>query len=302
MNVFTQLKGALKKSSALLTTSIHQIITHRKLDSDISEELEEALIMADLGPESARAIIAALEKQRFDKNISEEEIRKVLSDSIASLLIPYETEPALVAFPTIIMVTGVNGNGKTTTVGKLALYYKNQGKKVILAACDTFRAGAISQLGIWAERVGVELVSGSSGADPASVAYKAFEKAKKEKVDIVLMDTAGRLQNNLSLMDELAKIVRVVGKIDPKAPHHIWLVIDATTGQNALQQMEIFKNKIGITGLIVTKLDGTAKGGIIIPLLKRFNVPLHFIGIGEGPGDLKPFNPKEFAQALFFNE
>ena len=298
MSWFSRLKSGLTKTTTTITEGITKVFTHKTLDQDALDELEESLIRADVGVSASSEIIAALSKDKFNKQASEEEIKEFLSDKIQSILAatakPLEKNQGL----QVILVCGVNGNGKTTTIGKLASKYKAQGKKVLMAACDTFRAAAMDQLKVWAERVGCEIVVGAENSDPASVAFKAMEKAGAEGVDILLIDTAGRLHNKANLMEELAKIIRVIKKIDETAPHDTVLVLDATTGQNALMQVETFKEIVNISGLILTKLDGTAKGGIIVAIAKKFNMPIHYIGVGETIEDLDAFNPRDFARAL----
>jgi fused signal recognition particle receptor len=298
MSWFSRLKSGLTKTTTTITEGITKVFTHKALDQDALDELEESLIRADVGVSASSEIIAALSKDKFNKQASEEEIKEFLSDKIQSILTatakPLEKNQGL----QVILVCGVNGNGKTTTIGKLASKYQAQGKKVLMAACDTFRAAAMDQLKVWSERVGCEIVVGAENSDPASVAFKAMEKARAEVVDILLIDTAGRLHNKANLMEELAKIIRVIKKIDETAPHDTVLVLDATTGQNALMQVETFKEIVNISGLILTKLDGTAKGGIIVAIAKKFNMPIHYIGVGETIEDLNEFSPCDFARAL----
>ncbi len=301
MNFFARLKVALGKSSSFLGGELNNIFTQRKLDQAMLDQLEETLIMADIGANSSVEIVDAFGKKRFGKEITINEAKEALSQEISELITPYSKEFKISAIPTVIMVAGVNGNGKTTTIGKLARYFNSQGKRTLIAACDTFRAAATSQLYVWAERTNTKIVVGANNSDPASVAFRSFEEAKKESFDILLIDTAGRLHNNQTLMDELTKITRVLKKIDKNAPHEILLVIDATTGQNAIQQVEVFSQRIPLTGLIITKLDGTAKGGIIIPIMRHFKLPVYFIGTGEKLEDLRPFEPKDYALALLGN-
>lgn len=297
---FARLKAGLSKSSNKLTDGISGIFTKRKLDDETLEELEELLITSDLGVEVARSITTDLAKDRFNKEISLEEVKEVMAKNISELLTPYATPLTIDATlkPQVILICGVNGNGKTTTIGKLAKQYKEQGHSVMIAACDTFRAAAVSQLAVWAERAGCEIIEGEMNADPASVAYKALERAKAAGTDVVLIDTAGRLHNKSNLMDELAKVIRVMQKVIPEAPHHTVLVLDATTGQNAHAQVDVFKKCVNLTGLIVTKLDGTAKGGVVVALAKQFGLPIHAIGVGEGIDDLKAFEADSFAKSL----
>lgn len=286
-----KLTSVLGKSTA--------IVTKRKLDEPMLEALEELLISSDMGVNVAAEVTAALAKDRFDKEVSAEEVREVLAEKIAAILAP-SAQPLVLgnALPHVVLVVGVNGNGKTTTLGKLAQHYKSEGKKVMLAACDTFRAAAVEQLTEWGNRVGVEVISGPAQSDPGSVAYKALEEAKKKNIDVLLIDSAGRLQNKEGLMEELAKIIRVMKKLDENAPHHTVLVLDATTGQNAHSQVQVFKEKVNISGLIVTKLDGTAKGGVVVALAKKFGLPIYAVGVGESVEDLKPFAAADFARSL----
>ncbi|NDF13275.1 MAG: signal recognition particle-docking protein FtsY [Proteobacteria bacterium] len=275
------------------------LFTKRKLDDQMLEELEELLIAADLGVTAAAEVTAALAKGRFDKEITSDEVKHAMAGKIAEILKPVAKPIQITkAKPHVILVVGVNGNGKTTTIGKLAEHYRGEGHSVMLAACDTFRAAAVEQLTIWGERTKCEVIKGPAQSDPASVAFKALEVAETKGVDILLMDTAGRLQNKEGLMEELAKIVRVLKKKNAAVPHDTVLVLDATTGQNAHSQVEIFKEKVSITGLIVTKLDGTAKGGVVVALARKFGIPIHAVGVGEKAEDLKPFKPEEFAQGL----
>jgi len=300
MSFISKLKSGLSKSSSKLGGGISAIFTKRKLDSASLEELEELLIEADLGAGLAAELTTDFAKQRFDKEISSDEVREFLASKIANILHPYAVplttdnrQPT-----TVIIMVGVNGNGKTTTIGKLASKFKNDGKKVMIAAADTFRAAAVEQMQVWGERAGIPVITGAFEADPASVAFNALERAKAENADILFIDTAGRLQNKSNLMAELQKIIKVLKKIDDTAPHHILQVLDATTGQNALSQVAAFKEMIGVSGLIITKLDGTAKGGIVVALARASKLPIHAIGIGEGIEDLDAFNPTDFARNL----
>ena len=258
------------------------------------------LIKADLGAETAATIVATLRAGRYDKEIGEDEIEQVLADEVTKVLapvaMPLAIDPALK--PHVVLVVGVNGTGKTTTIGKLAAKLRAEGKSVVLAAGDTFRAAAIEQLKIWGERTGARVVSGAQGADAAGLAWDALTAAREAHADVLLIDTAGRLQNKDALMAELEKVIRVVRKLDPDAPHSVLLTLDATTGQNAVNQVEIFGQRAGVTGLVMTKLDGTARGGILVAIAARFGLPVHFIGIGEGVDDLAPFAADDFARAL----
>ena len=295
-----RLKSGLSKSSGKISDGITGIFTKRKLDDESLEELEELLITTDIGVKVASSITAKIKKDRFDKDISPEEVKEIVAAELTAILTPY-AKPLMIDSahkPHVILVCGVNGNGKTTTIGKLAKQFKEEGKSVMIAACDTFRAAAVSQLEIWAKRTDSPLIQGAHEAEPASVAYSALEQAIAAKVDILLIDTAGRLQNKSNLMDELAKLIRVLGKLDPSAPHHTLLVLDATTGQNAHSQVDIFKKMVHLTGIIITKLDGTAKGGVVVALAKQFELPIHAIGVGEGIDDLRSFEADAFARSL----
>jgi len=291
---FERLKSGLSK------TGLGEILTRKKLDAATIAELEEALIRADMGTAQASRLAAAVGKGRYDAEISGAELKSVLANEIASLLAPVQ-KPLTVEDgkkPFVILVAGVNGTGKTTTIGKLAKRLGEEGAKVTLAAGDTFRAAAIEQLKVWAGRSRAEFVSTRPGGDAAGLAFEALEKAKGAGSDILLIDTAGRLQNKAGLMAELEKIARVIKKLDPSAPHAVLLVLDATTGQNALSQVEAFSAVVPVTGLVMTKLDGTAKGGILVALAGRFGLPVHYIGVGEGEDDLQPFVAQDFARAL----
>jgi fused signal recognition particle receptor len=297
---YDRLRSGLSRSSNRLKDNIGAIFTRRRLDAASLEELEETLITADLGVETAAELVAELARTRFGKEISEQEVRGALAQSVARILEPVarplELDPA--ARPHVILVCGVNGTGKTTTIGKLAAHLRAAGFKVLLAAGDTFRAAAIEQLAIWGERAGCAVVSRPPGADAAGLAYDALERARAEAADVLLIDTAGRLHNKQALMDELAKVVRVLRKLDPTAPHETLLVLDATTGQNARSQVETFRAMVPVTGLVVTKLDGTARGGVVVALARQFGLPVRALGIGEQVEDLRPFEPRAFAAAL----
>ncbi|MEH6403289.1 MAG: signal recognition particle-docking protein FtsY [Sneathiella sp.] len=297
---FRRLKDGLTRSSSALTTGIAEIFTKRKLDDDVLEELEELLISSDLGVSTAARIASNIAKTRYDKEISPEEISEALADEVTAILEPVAQPFQLIEDlkPHVVLVVGVNGSGKTTTIGKLAKQYSDAGKKVMLAAGDTFRAAAVEQLAIWGERTGAKVITTKVGGDAAGLAYSALEQAKAEDVDLLLIDTAGRLQNKSDLMAELEKILRVIKKLNPDAPHSCLLVLDATTGQNAINQVEIFGKVCDVTGLVMTKLDGTARGGVLVAIADKFKLPVHAIGVGEGVDDLQPFSAKEFARAL----
>ena len=299
-NWFQKLKSGLFKSSEKISEGVKKIFVNKKLDVQTLNDLEELLIMADLGPTTAEKLTAELANEKFDKNIKPDEVRAFLAKKIGETLeevaIPLVFDN--IKKPIVVLVVGVNGTGKTTTIGKLAHQYSGEGNKVMIAACDTFRAAAVEQLEIWAERSNSEFVKGSQGCDAAGLAYEALEKAKSKNIDILFIDTAGRVQNRTELMEELAKIIRVIRKLDLESPHHCLLTLDATTGQNALSQVEIFKEMAEISGLIVTKLDGSAKGGILLSLAEKFGLPVHAIGVGEKIEDLQSFEAKEFAESL----
>jgi fused signal recognition particle receptor len=296
---FQRLKQGLTKSSSRLTEGLAAILVKRKLDQDTLDEIEELLIAADLGPATAARLTGDLGKSRFGKEVTDDEVRLFLADRVAEMLAPVAIalDPA-VAKPFVVLVVGVNGVGKTTTIGKLAEHYRGQGKRVMMAAGDTFRAAAVAQLAIWGERTGAPVVTKGEGADPAALAYEALERARREDIDILLIDTAGRLHNKAGLMEELAKVIRVLRKLDPAAPHSTLLVLDATTGQNAISQVETFRSLVQINGLVVTKLDGSAKGGVLVALAEKFKLPVHAIGVGETAQDLQAFDPRDFARSL----
>jgi fused signal recognition particle receptor len=293
-----RLSSGLKRTSSQLGTAISDLLTKRKLDATTLEDLEHELIRADLGPDFALRIASVIGSGRFEKGISAEEVRNVLAGEIEKVMAPVAKPLDISTSPFIVLVAGVNGSGKTTTIGKLAAKFRAEGKKVMLVAGDTFRAAAIDQLKIWAERTGASIIAREPGADPASLAFDAITAARTQGVDVVLVDTAGRLQNRTELMNELEKIVRVMRKVEPTAPHAVLLVLDATVGQNALSQVEIFGKTAGVTGLVMTKLDGTARGGILVAIADKFKLPVHFIGVGEGVDDLAPFTARDFARAV----
>jgi fused signal recognition particle receptor len=297
---FQRLKAGLFRTSSQLTSQITALFTKRKLDDETLEELEDLLIQADLGVETALRVTDTLASERYGKDVTGEDVTKIMASEIVKVLKPVAKPLALDLShkPHVILVVGVNGTGKTTTIGKLAAKLSGSGLKVMLAAGDTFRAAAIEQLKIWADRTGSTFIGTKLGADAAGLAYEAFERAKAEKSDVLIIDTAGRLQNKTELMAELEKIVRVLGKLDPDAPHTVLQTLDATTGQNALQQVEIFRNVAGVNGLIMTKLDGTARGGILVAIAAKHKLPVYFIGVGEGIDDLEPFEAEDFASAI----
>lgn len=298
----SRLTSGLSKSTTKITTGITDVLTKKKLDQDALDTLEDVLIEADLGPRTAAKVVEEFSKDRFGKDISEEEIKEALAETITKILEPV-AQPLTIKKPDngpfVILMAGVNGVGKTTTIGKLAQKYtQNDNLKVMMAAGDTFRAAATEQLQIWADRVGCTLIAKDVGADAASVAFEAYVQAKEQNIDVLLIDTAGRLQNKANLMEELAKIVRVMQKNDKTIPHSTLLVLDSTTGQNAFSQLETFKEIVDVSGLIVTKLDGSAKGGVLVGLADQFQTPVHAIGVGEGIEDMQPFNAKEYARSL----
>jgi fused signal recognition particle receptor len=297
-NWWKRLSSGLKRTSSSLGGAIADLVTKRRLDAAAVEELEHELIRADLGPEFAGRIAAVLGEGRFDKAIVPDEMKAVLAGEIEKVLAPVAKPLEITARPFIILVAGVNGSGKTTTIGKLAAKFRAEGKSVMMVAGDTFRAAAIDQLKIWGERTGAGVMAREPGSDPASLAFDALTAAKAQGTDIVLVDTAGRLQNRAELMSELEKMVRVMRKVEPASPHAVLLVLDATVGQNALNQVDIFGKVAGVTGLVMTKLDGTARGGILVAIASRFGLPVHFIGVGEGVEDLAPFTARDFARAI----
>ena len=295
-----RLAAGLRRTSATLGGGIGAIFTGRRIDEAALEDLEELLIAGDLGAATAAELTAALARQRLGAEATAAEVRRMLADRIAAMLAPVEAPLAIEddAAPHVILVAGVNGTGKTTTIGKLAHRFRDEGRRVMLVAGDTFRAAAVEQLTIWGERAGAPVVARPGGGDPAGLAFDALERARADGIDVLMIDTAGRLQNKAHLMAELQKIDRVLKKLDPRAPHSRLLVLDATTGQNALNQVDVFREAIAVDGLVMTKLDGTAKGGVLVALARRFGVPVVAIGIGEGIDDLRPFDARAFADAL----
>ncbi len=297
---FQRLRSGLSKSSNAITSGITGVFTQARLDAATLEDLEDVLIQADLGVETATAITEALAKDRYDKTISDEDVRAVLASEVTKVLEPVARPLAIDPGhkPFVILMVGVNGSGKTTTIGKLSAKFRGAGHSVMLAAGDTFRAAAIEQLKVWGERTGSRVVARDQGADAAGLAFDAMQEARTAGTDILIVDTAGRLQNRAELMAELEKVVRVIGKQDETAPHAVLLTLDATTGQNALNQVEGFREKAGVTGLVMTKLDGTARGGILVAVARKYALPVHYIGVGEGVDDLEPFAGEDFARAI----
>jgi len=297
---FSRLKQGLKKSSSALTEGITGIFTKKRLDASTLEELEDLLIMSDLGVAVSARVCERLAKNRFDKSISAEEVQQALAEEIGEIMedVAKPLEVNGENTPHVILMVGVNGAGKTTTIGKMAKQFKNQGKSVMLAAGDTFRAAATQQLQIWGQRNNIPVVVGKEGCDAAGLIYDAIEKARNTNTDILMVDTAGRLQNKGYLMDELKKIIRVISKFDQTAPHNTVLILDATTGQNAVLQTEVFLEMAGITGIIMTKLDGTARGGVLVACAEKFRLPIHAIGVGETIDDLQPFDAADFSKML----
>jgi fused signal recognition particle receptor len=297
-NWWKRLSGGLKRTSSSLGGAVTGLVAKRKLDAETLEELENELIRADLGLDFAARIAEALGEGRFEKAITADDVKAVLAGEIEKVLLPVARPLEVTARPFVVLVAGVNGSGKTTTIGKLAARFRAEDKSVMLVAGDTFRAAAIDQLKIWGGRTNASVMAGEPGSDAASLAFDAVADARTRGVDVVLIDTAGRLQNRAELMNELEKMVRVIRKVEITAPHAVLLVLDATVGQNALSQVEIFGKIAGVTGLVMTKLDGTAKGGILVAIADKFGLPVHFIGVGEAVEDLVPFTAHEFARAV----
>jgi fused signal recognition particle receptor len=295
-----RLSGGLKRTSSSLGTAVADLVTKRKLDRAMLDDIEDVLLRADLGTAVAERIAAAVGEGRYDKAISADEVKAVVATEVEKVLAPV-TKPLVVDEthkPFVILVVGVNGSGKTTTIGKLAAKLSAEGRKVMMAAGDTFRAAAIEQLKVWGERTGSPVIAGAQGSDSASLAFNALTAARDERHDVLLIDTAGRLQNKTELMNELEKMVRVIRRVDESCPHAVLLVLDATVGQNALSQVEAFHRTAGVTGLVMTKLDGTARGGILVALAEKHKLPVHFIGVGEAVDDLAPFTARDFARAV----
>ena len=299
MSWLDRLRGGFSKTADKLADNLTGLTSRAALDSSTLDDIEEALIASDIGPEASHRIRDAIARQRFEK-LDERGLRTILAEEIEKILTPVAKPLEVYGFPRphVILVIGVNGSGKTTTIGKLSQKFASEGRKVMLAAGDTFRAAAIEQLKVWGERTKTPVIAGAQGSDSASLAFNALTAAKEQAIDVLLIDTAGRLQNKAELMKELEKVVRVIRKVDATAPHAVLLVLDATVGQNALSQVEAFHRTAGVTGLVMTKLDGTARGGILVALAEKFKLPVHFIGVGEGVDDLAPFTARDFARAI----
>ncbi len=295
-----QLRAGLGRSSAKLTGGIGELFTHRKLDDEALGELEDLLIAADLGVATAAKLAQNLARSRFDQDITADEVRAALAEEMAALLEPIARPLAInaTAKPHVILVCGVNGSGKTTTIAKLARRFTEEGRSVMLAAGDTFRAAAIEQLQVWGERTGCAVIAREQGADAAGLAFEAVEQARRQAADVLIIDSAGRLQNKANLMAELQKMVRAIRKLDAAAPHDCLLVLDATAGQNAHNQVEVFRDMVAVSGLVLTKLDGSAKGGVVVALAEKFGLPIHAVGVGESFDDMRPFEAGSFARAL----
>jgi len=300
LGFLSRLKQGLSRSTAKISESIGAVFTRRKLDDAALSDLEDVLVAADLGTAVAARIIGEFRRTRFGSEVTDDEVKQALAGEIAKILapvaIPFELDRG--RKPHVVLMVGVNGTGKTTTIGKLAQQYREQGIRAVLAAGDTFRAAAVEQLQVWGSRAGVPVVSAPANTDPAGLAFDALTRAKAEGADVLMIDTAGRLHNKSALMEELQKIIRVIRKQDPTAPHTVLLVLDATTGQNAIQQVGVFREMVDVSGLIVTKLDGSARGGIVVALAEEYGLPVYAVGVGEQIGDLKPFYPMDFARGL----
>ena len=299
MSWLERLAGGFKKTADRLGENLSGLVKEQALDTATLDDIEEALIASDLGPEASRRIRDAIAARRYEQ-LDERGLRTILAEEIEKILEPVAKPLQITGFPRphVVLVIGVNGSGKTTTIGKLGQWLKEQDYGVLLAAGDTFRAAAIEQLQIWGQRIGAPVIAGKEGGDAAGIVYDGVKQATATGEDVLIVDTAGRLQNKAHLMDELSKIRRVLGRLNPEAPHDILLVLDATTGQNALSQIEVFRDSAGVTGLIMTKLDGTARGGILVAAAEKFGMPIHAIGVGEGKGDLRPFDPRAVARAI----
>jgi len=297
---FERLTAGFRKTSDRLGENLTGLFTKAALDEETLDEIEEALIASDLGPATAAKVRTRLAAEKFERGLSEAAVRRIVAEELTKILAPVAKPLEIDAFPRpqVILVVGVNGSGKTTTIAKLAHLFLEQDYGVLLAAGDTFRAAAIGQLKIWAERIGVPIITGPEGGDPSAIVFDGVKKATAEGIDVLIVDTAGRLQNKKGLMDELAKIRRVLGRLNPEAPHNVVLVLDATTGQNALSQIEVFKEVSGVTGLVMTKLDGTARGGVLVAAAEQYGLPIHAIGVGERIDDLRPFEAEDAARAI----
>jgi fused signal recognition particle receptor len=295
-----RMRSGFRKTSDRLGDNLTGLFTKASLDAATLDAIEEALIASDLGPETAAKVRARLAAEKFERGLTEEAVRAVVAEELEKILRPVAAPLEIIAFPRpqVILVVGVNGSGKTTTIAKLAHLFQEQDYSVLLAAGDTFRAAAIEQLQIWADRAGVPIIAGPEGSDSSAIVYDGVKKATAEGIDVLIVDTAGRLQNKKVLMDELAKIRRVLGRLNPAAPHDVVLVLDATTGQNGLSQIEVFREVAGVTGLVMTKLDGTARGGVLVAAAEKYGLPIHAIGVGEGMDDLRPFDPALAARAI----
>ena len=295
-----RMRSGFAKTSDRLGDNLSGLFTRAALDEATLDEIEEALVASDLGPTTAAKVRARLAEERFERGLSEAAVRAVVADELEKILAPVAEPLEIDAFPRpqVILVVGVNGSGKMTTIAKLAHLFQEQDYSVLLAAGDTFRAAAIAQLRVWADRAGVPMIEGPEGSDSSAIVFDGVKKATAEGIDVLIVDTAGRLQNKKDLMDELAKIRRVLGRLNPAAPHDVVLVLDATTGQNALSQIEVFREVAGVTGLVMTKLDGTARGGVMVAAADKYGLPIHAIGVGEGMDDLRPFDPAEAARAI----
>jgi fused signal recognition particle receptor len=300
LGFFSRLKEGLSRSTQKLSDGLGAALTHRKLDEAALEQLEDVLIAADLGTAVARRVIKRFRGSRFGREVTDAEVKAALAQEIAEILAPVARplviDPA--KKPHVVLMVGVNGTGKTTTIGKLALQYRSQGLRPVLVAGDTFRAAAVEQLQIWGERTGAPVIAAPANSDAAGLAFDALSRASADGADVLLIDTAGRLHNKSALMEELQKIIRVLRKQDSSAPHSVLLTLDATTGQNAIQQVRVFREMVAVTGLVVTKLDGSARGGIVVALAEEFGLPIHAVGVGEQAGDLRPFDAGEFAAGL----
>lgn len=295
---FSRLSEGLKKSTSKITEGLTSIVTKRKLDEDMLQEIEDLLLSSDVGYGASSRLVASLKKKRFQQDVTVEEVKSTLSEELTTILSPLETSLNFNEKPTVIFMVGINGSGKTTTTGKLAAQWKNEGKRVRIVAADTFRAAAVEQLTVWAERAGVPLEKGPDNSDAAALVYKSYETSLSEKDDILMVDTAGRLHNKSTLMEELKKVVRITQKLNERTPHYTLLVLDANIGQNTIQQVKLFQEVVNINGLIITKLDGTAKAGIIIQLADTFKLPIFYLGVGESIEDLKPFSSSVFIENL----